>query len=609
MDFANQIILVSAGLITFSIFAGVLSSRIGAPLLLVFLAFGMLAGEDGPGGIVFDDFSVAYLVGSFALALILFDGGLRTHRDALNRAFGPSLALATIGVVLTAGITGLAAKYLFDLDWAAAFLLGAIVGSTDAAAVFFLLHLRGLRLKARVAATLEVESGINDPMAIFLTLALVGFATASHSIAGWEDVLTFALDFFWQMLGGVLFGVAGGALVLRAVNRLQLSSGLYPILAGALGLLVFALAQGVNASGFLAVYIVGFTIGNNPHRATSEISRFSDGVAWLSQICMFLMMGLLVTPSALLPLFFPALAVALTLILVARPAAVWLCLAPFRFSPKETAFVSWVGLRGAVPIFLGTIPVLSGVEGAETLFSIAYVIVLVSLILQGWTIPLAARAADVELPPRPAPDRRVELDLPAGKGKSVVAYTVDPMSLLLRRGIGRLPLPVGATVISVMREGVVRTEGLDQGVKPGDVVMILTTAGMIPTLDRLFGARRARTRAKDAGTVDFILEGSASAALVADLYGLDFEPEERALTLEEFMRSRLGREVKEGARTRVAGVALAALQVQDGVVRQVGLDLDPPQEEKFVTRLRTRARDALRSLRVLFIADDPRGPF
>ncbi|PKQ02682.1 MAG: potassium/proton antiporter, partial [Alphaproteobacteria bacterium HGW-Alphaproteobacteria-12] len=277
MDFANQIILVSAGLITFSIFAGVLSSRIGAPLLLVFLAFGMLAGEDGPGGIVFDDFAVAYLVGSFALALILFDGGLRTHRDALNRAFGPSLALATIGVVLTAGITGLAAKFLFGLGWAEAFLLGAIVGSTDAAAVFFLLHLRGLRLKARVAATLEVESGINDPMAIFLTLALVGIATASHSIADWEDAVGFLVDFLWQMLGGVLFGVAGGALVLRAVNRLQLSSGLYPILAGALALLVFALAQGAEASGFLAVYIVGFTIGNNPHRATSEISRFSDG--------------------------------------------------------------------------------------------------------------------------------------------------------------------------------------------------------------------------------------------------------------------------------------------------------------------------------------------
>ena len=609
MDFANQIILVSAGLITFSIFAGVLSSRIGAPLLLVFLAFGMLAGEDGPGGIVFDDFAVAYLVGSFALALILFDGGLRTNRQALNRAFGPSLALATIGVVLTAGLTGVAAKYLFGLDWIEAFLLGAIVGSTDAAAVFFLLHLRGLRLKARVAATLEVESGINDPMAIFLTLGLVGIAMGAQSVANAGDAASFLLDFLWQMVGGILFGAAGGALVLRAINRLQLSSGLYPILTGALALLVFALAQAASASGFLAIYLVGFTIGNNQHRATSEISRFSDGVAWLAQIVMFLMMGLLVTPSALVPIFLPALAVALILILVARPIAVWACLIPFNFTPKETAFVSWVGLRGAVPIFLGTIPVLSGVEGAETLFSIAYVIVLVSLILQGWTVPLVARAAEVELPPRPTPDRRVELDLPAGKGKSVVAYTVDPMSLLVRRGVNRLPLPMGTTVISVMREGVVRTEGLDQGVRPGDVVMILTTADMIPTLDRLFGARRARTRAKDVGTVDFVLEGTASAALVADLYGLAFETEERELTLEQFMRSRLGKDIKEGERTRVGGVALAALQVREGAVHQVGLDLDPPMEESFTAKFGVRWREALKALRDLFIADDPRGPF
>lgn len=609
MDFANQIILVSAGLITFSIFAGVLSSRIGAPLLLVFLAFGMLAGEDGPGGIVFDDFGVAYLVGSFALALILFDGGLRTTRDALNRAFGPSLALATIGVVLTAGLTGAAAKYLFGFEWIEAMLLGAIVGSTDAAAVFFLLHLRGLRLKARVAAALEVESGINDPMAIFLTLALVAIAVDGQSVASTEEALSLLLDFLWQMAGGVLFGVVGGFFVLRAVNRLQLSSGLYPILAGALALLVFALTQSAGASGFLAIYIVGFILGNNPHRATSEISRFSDGVAWLAQIVMFLMMGLLVTPSALLPLLLPALALALILIVVARPVAVWLCLAPFRFTPKETAFVSWVGLRGAVPIFLGTIPVLSGVEGANTIFSIAYVIVLVSLILQGWTVPLVARFAEVELPPRPKPDRRVELDLPAGKGKSVVAYTVDPMSLLVRRGINRLPLPMGSTVISVMRDGVVRTEGLDQGVKPGDVVMLLPPADMIPTLDRLFGARRQRGQTREAGTVDFVLDASARTALVADIYGLAFEPEERELTLDEFMRSRLGKETKDGARARVGSVVLTAIQVTDGVVRQVGLDLDPPQEETALALVRRRAAEALRALRELFIADDPRGPF
>ena len=268
-------------------------------MLLVFLAFGMLALRGRTGWHCFHDFSVAYLVGSFALALILFDGGLRTSREALTRAFGPAVLLATAGVVLTAAITGLAAKFLFGLGWAEAMLLGAIVGSTDAAAVFFLLHLRGLRLKPRVAATLEVESGVNDPMAIFLTLALVTIIVDGQAIASWESALDFFWDFLWQMVGGIIFGLLGGAFVLRAVNRLELSAGLYPILAGALALLVFALTQSVGASGFLAVYLVGFTLGNNPHRATSEIARFSDGMAWLAQIGMFLMMGLLVTPSAL----------------------------------------------------------------------------------------------------------------------------------------------------------------------------------------------------------------------------------------------------------------------------------------------------------------------
>lgn len=608
MDFANQIILVSAGLITFAIFAGVLSSRIGAPLLLVFLAFGMLAGQDGPGGIIFNDFGVAYFVGSFALALILFDGGLRTSRQTINRAFGPSIILATLGVVLTAALVGLAAKLIFGFGWTEAFLLGAIVGSTDAAAVFFLLHLHGLRLKPRVAATLELESGINDPMAIFLTLALVGVAVHGQNVTDIGGALDLIWDFLWQMLGGLLFGVIGGYAVLRAINRLQLSSGLYPILAGALGLVVFALTQTAGASGFLAIFITGFILGNNPHRATTEISRFSDGFAWLAQIIMFLMMGLLVTPSALLPILLPALGVALFLIFIARPLAVLACIWPFKFTPRETAFVSWVGLRGAVPIFLGTIPVLSGVEGAETLFSVAYVIVLASLVLQGWTVPYAARLAEVELPPRPAPSRRVELDLPAGKGKSVVAYTVDPMSLLLRRGVNRLPLPAGTTVISVMRDGVVRTEGFDQGVEPGDVVMMLTSAEMIPTLDRLFGARRIRGQAKEAGTVDFLLEGPVQAALVADMYGLAFEPEERELTLEEFMRSRLGKNIKEGARTRVGEVELIALKVSDGAVHQVGLDLDPPPQETSISQIRTRAKEGLRSLKELFIAD-PSGPF
>jgi len=604
MDFANQIILVSAALITFSIFAGALSSRIGAPLLLVFLAFGMLVGEEGPGGIVFNDFSVAYLVGSFALAIILFDGGLRTSRSALARVWAPAGALATLGVVVTAAITGVAAKFLLGIGWVEAMLLGAIVGSTDAAAVFLLLHQRGLRLRPRVSATLEVESAINDPMAIFLTLALVGIAVEGVEIDSVAAVIGQIGNLLWQMAGGILFGFGGGWLVLRAINRLQLSPGLYPIMAGALALLIFALAQSAGASGYVAIFLIGFTVGNTPHRATSEIARFTDGMAWLAQICMFLMLGLLVTPSSLLPILLPGLAVAAVIFLVARPIAVWLCLWPFGFQRNETIFISWLGLRGSVAVFLAVIPVFAGVDGANVLFAVAYVIVLVSLVAQGWTISLAARAADVELPPRPTARRGVELDLPAGKGKSVVAYTVDPMSILALRQMKRLPLPDGTTIISVMRDGVVRTEDLHEGLKPGDVVLLLINVDAVPALDRLFGARKMRVAAKGGGQADFVLEASASAASIADIYGLAFESEERPLTLEEFMRSRLGKDIKEGARTRVGGVELIAMQVNDGSVRQVGLDLDPPPRETTLTTLRARFVEMLRFLREQFLADN-----
>lgn len=606
MDFANQVILVSAGLITFAIFAGALSSRIGAPLLLVFLAFGMVVGEEGPGGIVFNDFRLAYLAGSFALAIILFDGGLRTNRSALARVWAPAGALATAGVVVTAGITGVAAKFILGIGWLEGLMLGAIVGSTDAAAVFLLLHQRGLRLRPRVATTLEVESAVNDPMAIFLTLALVAMATEGVVLDSAGAIAAQIGNFLWQMVGGLLFGFAGGWLVLRAIARLNLSPGLYPIMVGALALLVFAITQSAGASGFVAIFLIGFTVGNTPHRATSEIARFTDGMAWLAQICMFLMLGLLVTPSNLIPLVLPGLAVAAVIFFVARPIAVWLCLKPFSFAPNETVFISWLGLRGSVAVFLAVIPVFAGVEGADVLFAVAYVIVLLSLVAQGWTISLTARWSKVELPPRPAARRGVELDLPAGKGKSVVAYTVDPSSIIIRRRMKRLPLPEGTTVISVMREGVVLTEALEEGFKAGDVILLLINVDAVPALDRLFGARRTRERKKEEGLVDFTLDGHTSAAVVGDIYGLGLSPEERELDIAAFMRSRLGKEVKEGARVRVDGVDLVAKHVNEGGISQIGLDLDPPERETLLTRLRNRLRESVSELRDLFLTEPER---
>lgn len=605
MESANHIILIAAALITFAIFASVLSSRIGAPVLLVFLGLGMLAGEDGLGGIHFSNFKVAYLAGSVALALILFDGGSRTRREAFIQAGTPALLLATAGVIITALITGLAARYFLKLEWVEAMLLGTIVGSTDAAAVFSLLHLKGLRLKQRVAATLEVESGINDPMAIFLTLILVQVATSGATAQGFMDnPLLLAGDFAWQLVGGVLFGLIGGQIVLRAVNRVQLSAGLYPILACALAIVVFAATQAVGASGFLAIYLVGYRLGNNPHRATAEIARFSDGMAWLSQICLFLMMGLLVTPARLLPVLLPALAISAVLMLIARPVAVFLCLTPFKFARKELGFISWVGLRGAVPIFLAMIPVMSGLHNAHVIFAVAYVVVLISLIAQGWTVPRIARLAGLELPSRPSPRARAELNLPAGVGRSVVAYTVDPMSLLALRRLRRLPLPAATQILSVMRDGHMRETQPADGLKPGDVVMLVSDVDDLPTLDRLFAARKPRTKAKGVGVFDFTLGPDANAGEVADIYGFLVTPHERDLTLSSLMHARLGREIAAGARIRAGTVELVALATDDGnSPKKIGLDLDPPPPQSTVKLIRLRIADILRSIRELYLAE------
>tara|TARA_R110000824_G_scaffold118960_17_gene272467 strand:+ start:5000 stop:6841 length:1842 start_codon:yes stop_codon:yes gene_type:complete len=610
MDLANQIILISAALITFAIFAGVLSSRIGAPLLLVFLAFGMLAGEDGVGGIQFHDFRVAYLAGSLALAVILFDGGLHTTRDAFGRALTPALVLATVGVLLTSGIVGVAAHFVLGYDWLHSMLLGAIVGPTDAAAVFLLLHLRGLRLRKRVGDTLEIESGINDPMSIFLTLTLVnliafglpeGDMTEMSLRLAWD----LGLDFVWQMGGGVIFGLIGGQIVLRAVNRLKFSSGIYPILALALALVVFALAQAVNASGFLAIYLIGTTLGNKPHRATAEINRFLDGLSWLAQIAMFLMMGLLVTPSKLVPILVPALIIAAVLIFVARPVAVILSLAPLKFKRGEIGFISWVGLRGAVPIFLATIPILGNIDHGETIFGIAFISVLASLVVQGWSISMAARAADVELPPRPQPRARVEIELPAGIDRTVVAYTVDPMSLIARRRLRRMPASASGTeIISVMREGQTLNATPADGLAAGDIVMLVTSTSELPSLDRLFAARKARLKSLDIGSVDFTLSADANAGEVADMYGFQVTPHERDLTLSAVMHARLGAAIADGARVRAGTVDLVALSTGEfDTPKMIGLDLDPPAPAGLITQLRARIDDGIRSIRELFLAD------
>jgi potassium/hydrogen antiporter len=404
VETSHQLILFGSALVLLSIFAGLFSARLGAPLLLVFLGLGMLVGEEGPGGIRFHDFHAAYLIGSIGLAIILFDGGLRTDPDDFRRALWPSLALATIGVIVTAAIVGAVATLLFSTSWTGGLLVGAIVAPTDAAAVSALFHLRRLELRARIAAILEVESGINDPTSVLLAVLLVDLLLAPVPVAGSHVAALLARE----VVGGAAFGIAGGYLLLALINRLEATSGLYPILALSGATALFGGAQTVGASGFLAAYLAGLILGSHRHRATQVINQAFDAFAWLSQIVLFLMLGLLVTPRALVPTLGPSLVVAAVLMLAARPLAVALCLLPFRYTAPEIAFISWVGLRGAVPIFLAIIPVLAGLAGAATFFGVAFITALTSLIVQGWTVAIIARMLDLDVPP-PRPPASISI--------------------------------------------------------------------------------------------------------------------------------------------------------------------------------------------------------
>lgn len=399
MDFVNVPLLAASALVFMSVLAGLFSVRIGFSFLLVFLFSGILAGEDGFGGYHFDDYQLSFWVGNLALAIILLDGGLRTAYARFRTGLRPASLLATVGVVVCAGITAVAGVWFLDLDWQTAMLLGAIVGSTDAAAVFALLTRSGVTLNERVAATLEIESGINDPMAVYLTLALIAILVPGPAASSpWLTLgLAFIEQFGWGMLLGLVSGFSMAALLSRVASR-DAGGGILALLIGSGGLSLFALTGVVGGSGFLAVYLFGLIVANRAAEAVEPTLAAMDGYAWLAQAGMFLLLGLLVTPSTMVDSLGGGLAVALVLIFVARPVAVWVCLVPFRFTARETWFISWVGLRGAVPIVLALFPLMAGTPHAGLLFNIAFMVVLTSLLTQGASIGWMARKLGVAMP-------------------------------------------------------------------------------------------------------------------------------------------------------------------------------------------------------------------
>ncbi len=456
-----NLLLLAGGLLVFvSLVAGVISARLGLPFLLVFLVAGMLVGVDGPGGVRFDNSLLAAWVGNLALAVILLEGGVSTPMKTFRTGLRPALMLATVGVLITAAIVGAVAMLVMQVDWRYGLLLGAIVGSTDAAAVFSLLRQSGVQLKERVSATLEMESGLNDPMAVFLVLALIEVIKAQ---AGPAEVLLLLVR---QAGFGAACGLLGGAgvawLLRRVTGKLSLAaahSGLLSMIIVSGGVVVFAAAGLVEGSGFLAVYLFGLYVRERAADAAHAASSALDGFAWMAQAAMFLLLGVLVSPHQLLAALWPTVAVAATLMLVARPLAVWLCLWPLRFRSRESFFIGWVGLRGAVPIVLALFPLLAQMPDSYRFFNVAFAVVLASLLMQGTTLAWAARRLGVIEPlQEPAP----------GQGPVVGRLTLDaslPLADVFE--FFKLPLPSNAapTLCDWMTGVLARGHGVRDGLE------------------------------------------------------------------------------------------------------------------------------------------------
>jgi cell volume regulation protein A len=463
-------LIVAAALLLLSVVSSKISDRFGVPTLLVFLVIGMLAGSDGPGGIYFDDPALTQQVGIVALSIILFSGGLDTHWRAVSRTLKESLVLATLGVLLTAGVMAAFAMLALRLSWLEAFLLGAIVSSTDAAAVFSILRSRGVAIQARVRALIELESGSNDPMAIFLTIAVIQVLTGAVT-----SPLAFGRLFLAQAVFGLIGGLVAGKVGLFLINRLRLGyEGLYPVLTLALILGVYGATASLGGSGFLAVYVAGIVMGREDFLHKRSLVRFYDGTAWLMQITMFLTLGLLVFPSRMVSIWQPGILLALALMLAARPVAVFLgmLLSPYRLNEK--LFISWVGLRGAVPIVLATFPLLAGLPQADLIFNVVFFVVLLSVLLQGTTISLAARLTGVvetALPQRSYPIQYVPSQGLEGELRESHIREGSPA---VGKAIFELGLPNEYLVVLVARGETYLIPNGGLILQPGDVLLALS---------------------------------------------------------------------------------------------------------------------------------------
>ncbi|WP_298771557.1 potassium/proton antiporter [uncultured Shewanella sp.] len=564
----NNFFLIGALLTAVSVLLSSVSSRVGLPILLVFLCVGILAGEDGPGGIVFDNYSVAYLVSNLALAIILLDGGMRTRVSSFRVALWPALSLATFGVALTTIITGALASWLFNLTLLQGMLVGAIVGSTDAAVVFSLL--KGKSINERVGATLEIESGSNDPMAVFLTVTLIAVIANTNNDMSFSFMLTSFVKQFG--IGGIL-GIGGGWVLWQLVNRSHLADGLYAILVLSGGLMIYAISSKLGGSGILSIYLVGLFLGNNATRGKHTILNILDGMTWMSQIGMFLVLGLLLTPSDLVDLALPALGLAFGMIFFARPVAVWFSLSPFKsFKTRDRWFISWVGLRGAVPIILAVFPMMAGLPGAQLYFNVAFFVVLVSLLVQGTTLAKAAKLAKVELPLKPTPASRSGLEVYHKSDWELFVYHLSEHKWCIGEPLRRLDMPEGTRIAALFRDRVMLHPSGSTQLKAGDVLCVLAHEHDLDALGTLFSEPPVdKELPRFFG--DFFIDANVLLSDFAPMYGIKLSTEYEHLSICELINMKLGEKPVVGDQFEWQSLYWVISEIKDGSPYKVGIRL------------------------------------
>ncbi|HET9024266.1 MAG TPA: potassium/proton antiporter [Burkholderiaceae bacterium] len=561
MEEISHALLVASLLLFAAIALTAVSQRLGVPSLLVFLAVGLVATELPGAPRVSIPVATAALIGNLALAIILLDGGLRTRVGTLRMVAGPALSLATLGVFVTAAIVGASAVALLGLDWRYGLLLGAIVGSTDAAAVFALLGGGGLRLNERVEATLEVESGLNDPMAVFLTIATIELIRVPGS-----GFATLAPMFVQQLLVGLAVGWGLGRLLGRVVARIRLGEGLYVLLIQSGGLAVFAVANVLGGSGFLAIYLAGMIVANQRRHVTVDVLRVSDGFAWLAQATMFLLLGVITDIAELSTVVTgKVLIIALALMLLARPLAAAICLFPFRYPGREVAFIGWVGMRGAVPIVLALFPLLAGLPQASLLFHIAFLITLLSLLLQGSTLSAAARLAGVQRPQGSMALSSATLE--GGEPpREVVQFRVAEASQAAIGPAADIAWPEQVRIVEVCRDDRIVAA---QRLRAADLVTVVAPEAALAELEVLFGP--------PAPVGELSIDPAASVGDLFDYYGAPVPADAgRDMKLTEFVSRRLRKRGAAGDLMDAGGLKLTVRQASFGVVRRVGLRLSPP---------------------------------